>query len=225
LSACCIHPGSYVARTIAALAQTKAHPDIWIELDSFAKSFYASILADLGQNSESNMLLNTDSLEYFTSNLTGNITGENRWVNDVWKATQPANGSYSELRAQNMTGDLVINKSVIASQYLCQLPKLKSNGSLFIAVLVADLVMLQALWIVVNWTMVTWLEHKSPPFTGVYPMVAMPESSTSQSALRFQDRHGSQSTHSRNVSELSVISRQGSVSSLREHGWIGVPET
>jgi hypothetical protein len=117
-----------------------------------------------------------------------------------------------------MTGDLVINKSVIASQYLCQLPKLKSNGSLFIAVLVADLVMLQALWIVVNWTTVTWLEHKSPPFTGVYPMVAMPESSTSQSALRFQDRHGSQSTHSRNVSELSVISRQGSVSSLREHG-------
>jgi len=158
------------------------------------------------------MLLNTDALEYFTSNLTNNITGHNVWINQIWQATPPADRSYSELRAQNMIGDLVINKTVISSQYLCQVPKLKSSGSLFIAVLVADLVMLQALWMVVNWTMVTWLEHKNPSSTEEYPMLTMPMSSPSQSALRLMDPHGSQNTHSTTVSGTSIVSRQESVS-------------
>jgi hypothetical protein len=102
---------------------------------------------------------------------------------------------------------------------------LKSNGSLFIAVLVADLVMLQALWVVVNWTMATWLDHKNPPSTEEYPMLAMPVSSPSHSALRLLNPHGSQNTHSRNVIETSVVSRQGSVSSPGEHERIGAPET
>jgi hypothetical protein len=227
LSSCCIHPGQYPAPegTIADLAQKEASPNIWIELDSFAKSFYASILADLGQISESNMLLNTDALEYFTSNLTSKIDGQNGWVDEFWRSAEPANQSYSKLRAQNIIGDLGINNTVISSQYLCQLPKLKSNGSLFIAVLVADLVMLQALWVVVDWTMATWLDHKNPPSTEEYPMLAMPVSSPSHSALRLLNPHGSQNTHSRNVIETSIVSRQGSVSSPGEHERIGAPET
>ena len=44
----------------------------------------------------------------------------------------------------------VVLPAVIATQYYCQVPQLKSTGSLLVAVLVADLVFLQVLWKVLN---------------------------------------------------------------------------
>jgi hypothetical protein len=56
----------------------------------------------------------------------------------------PANDSYSALK--QTTGDLGIRPSSIATTYICQIPRLKPAGNLIVAIIVADLVLLQAVW-------------------------------------------------------------------------------
>lgn len=158
---CCINPAGHdFPISIGNLAQHNVGPNIWIEADGLAKSFYATILADLGQSSRDNMLENAALLEHFTSNLTGTIDGQNGWVEAAWLATNPATQSYNKIK--HITGDLTIIPSVISAQYLCRIPKLKSTGSLFLSILLADLVFLQALWKVLNWITMAWLERSDP---------------------------------------------------------------
>ncbi|KAF7554077.1 hypothetical protein G7Z17_g3187 [Cylindrodendrum hubeiense] len=56
----------------------------------------------------------------------------------------PANDSFSVL--SETTGPLGTTPSVISTTYICQVPRLKSAASLIVAILVADLVLLQAVW-------------------------------------------------------------------------------
>ena len=147
---CCINAAGHGYNpTIANLAAHNETPNIWTQADSFAKAFYATIMADLGQNSSANMLANSTALEYFTTNFTSTIEGQDISVMEAWYATNPAMESYSASKSR--TGSLSISPSVISQQYLCQIPKLKPGGSLFVAILVADLVFLQALWKLVTW--------------------------------------------------------------------------
>lgn len=158
---CCINPAFHdFPNSIENLAQYNVTPNIWIEADSFAKSFYASILADLGQNASNNMLANGATLEYFTSNLTSVISGQDGSVEEAWLATNPATQSYDAVK--RITGNLTITPSVISAQYLCQIPKLKPAGSLFVAIFLGDLVFLQALWVILNWATTAWLERSDP---------------------------------------------------------------
>ena len=156
--ACCINPSGN-PHSIGGLAQNDIDPNIWIEVDSFAKSFYASIMADLGQVSTDNILANGALLESFTSNIT-NMTNNGTSVETFWLKAGPARQSYNEIK--DITGPLQINPSVIYAQYFCQVPVLKSGGSLFLAILVADLVFLQALWKILNWITLAWLEYSDP---------------------------------------------------------------
>jgi hypothetical protein len=157
-TACCVNPaGHNYSITIGNLAAHNEAPNIWIEADSLAKSFYATIMADLGQNSSVNMLANETALEYFTATLTNTVGGQDSSVIQSWLATTPATQKYSDIK--DTTGSLNIDPSVIAAQYLCQIPRLKSGGSLFVAILIADLVFLQALWKILNWIMVWRLER------------------------------------------------------------------
>jgi hypothetical protein len=55
-----------------------------------------------------------------------------------------------------------VNSSVISTQYLCQVPKLKSKGSLVVSIIVADLVFLQALWTVFTRIVTFFLERRHP---------------------------------------------------------------
>jgi hypothetical protein len=55
----------------------------------------------------------------------------------------PANDSYEVLKEQ--TGPLGTSPSVISTKYLCQVLLQKPTGTLFISILVADLVFMQAL--------------------------------------------------------------------------------
>jgi hypothetical protein len=105
-------------------------------------------MADLGQNSSVNMVTDSAALEYFSTNLTDTVEGQNTYGMAAWHATNPAMQSYSEVK--DITGLLSITPSVISQQYLCQVPKLKSRGPLFVAVLLADLVFLQELWKIVT---------------------------------------------------------------------------
>jgi hypothetical protein len=78
-------------------------------------------------------------------------------VESNWLKAGSARQSYEEIK--NVTGPLQITDSVIYTQYFCQVPELKSTGSLLVAILIAGLVFPQALWKVLNWITVGLLEH------------------------------------------------------------------
>lgn len=56
----------------------------------------------------------------------------------------------------------VLEPSVIVGQYLCQVPVLKPAGSLIVSILIADLVLLQALWQLVSLVAISFLERRQP---------------------------------------------------------------
>ncbi|EXJ73723.1 uncharacterized protein A1O5_03485 [Cladophialophora psammophila CBS 110553] len=153
--------------TVSSLASSGTSPNIWIAADSLAKSFYSTIMTDLGQTATTtttatttssgvppNILTNATALQYFSKNITymqGFI------VNAI---PGPANDSYKALKDQ--TGPLGTSPAVISTKYLCQVPKRKSLGTLVVSILVADLVFLQALWKVFTLGTEAWLTHKDP---------------------------------------------------------------
>lgn len=143
-----------VEQTIAELDQAGTYPDIWILADSLAKSLYSTIMTDLGQTqAKSNFLVNADDLEYFTKNFTyiNNVT-------EVWPDVV-AQVDYDALK--NETGPLGTSPSVISSQYVCQVPQLKSAGSIFISILVADLVFLQTTWTIFTFVVGVYMSRTS----------------------------------------------------------------
>ncbi len=93
---CCINVNNKnYSHSISILAQNNKAPNIWIEADSFAKSFYATILADLGQISTDHKLANATALEYFSTNLTTTVDGQSSALTEAWQKTNPATQSYS----------------------------------------------------------------------------------------------------------------------------------
>ncbi|MCJ1283211.1 hypothetical protein MMC26_002539 [Xylographa opegraphella] len=151
-----IHPGLYnQSFSVANLNGINAYPNIWIQADSLVKSTYSTILIDLGQvSSMPNILTNSDTLQYFTSNFS-------RALQHIANAAPgPALQDYDTLGTT--TGPLGVIPSVITANYICQIPQLKPGGSLFLAVLVADLVFLQAIWNI--FTLATgWLFLRKQP--------------------------------------------------------------
>ena len=141
--------------TVSDLASNNAAPNIWLASDSLAKSFYSTILTDLGQTTTvPNILLNATTLQYFTQNFT---SMQNNTPN---AQPGPARDSYEALKDQ--TGPLNTSTAVISTRYLCQVPRRKSTGTLFVSILVADLVFMQALWKIFNFCTVAWMAHKDP---------------------------------------------------------------
>ena len=146
--------------SVSNLASNNASPNVWLASDSLAKSFYSTIMTDLGQTTATpNILLNETALQYFTQNFT---TMESTYMKApfVNAVPGPANDSYDALKDQ--TGPLNTSVAVISTKYLCQVPRRKSTGTLFVSILVADLVFMQALWKIYNLLTVTWLVHKDP---------------------------------------------------------------
>jgi hypothetical protein len=130
--------------SLSNLNYYQAYPNIWIPADSVAKSFCSTILTDLGQVvfHSSNILTNATLLQHFTSNFSMILDPKNENIANA----RPGHAlqDYDTLKSQ--TGPIGTTPSVIFSKYLCQVPKRKSARSLFIAILLADLVFLQAVW-------------------------------------------------------------------------------
>jgi len=149
-------PGQHHYRpSVSNLASNNASPNIWLASDSLAKSFYSTIMTDLGQTTATpNILLNETALQYFTKNFT--------YMQNHTKNAKPgpANDSYESLKDQ--TGPLNTSPAVISTKYLCQVPRRKSTGTLFLSILVADLVFMQVLWKILNLCSVVWLTRKDP---------------------------------------------------------------
>ncbi|KAK3671382.1 hypothetical protein LTR78_008660 [Recurvomyces mirabilis] len=132
--------GEYRSQTrLSTLVQQASYPNIWTEADALAKAAYSTVMTDLGQTSaKSNLLTDPASLSFFTTN----FTEATRNIANAYPG--PADRPYGT----EDSGPLGTTPSVIKTKYLCQVPQRKPAGSLFVSILVADLVFLQALWFV-----------------------------------------------------------------------------
>ena len=101
-------------------------------LDVLGKMLWYTTLTDLGQDISSNILTNKTLSDRFATLAPVSITREN--------------GSHYHFTAFNESPSRTVTPSVISSIYVCQVPKIKSAGTLLLSVLIADLVFLQALW-------------------------------------------------------------------------------
>jgi hypothetical protein len=150
-----LFPGDHdYSTTLSNLYYYDEYPNIWIQADSAAKSFYSTILTDLGQTASTlpNILTNATTLQYFTSNFSL-ILDPN--LNNIANAHPgPALADYDTLKSQ--TGPLGTTPATISAKYLCQVPRRKAAGELFVAILVADLVFLQAVWQLFKFVTETW---------------------------------------------------------------------
>ncbi|KAF5511653.1 hypothetical protein CGCS363_v003367 [Colletotrichum siamense] len=124
---------------------------------------------DLGNCNASNILLDEDGLQYAIMAPDNKFRREGGLLND--SATigglnpsrfneipapgailgrggdiglTPLNETYAKFRSR--TGPLLCKDATIMAEYLCSVPQQKSPGVMFLAILLADLVFLQAAW-------------------------------------------------------------------------------
>lgn len=118
----------------------------YISATALAKSFYSTIGADLGVVSGAIILLDENILQNFTSKFP-----KPRVFDDYpgYGLVGPAYDSYESLKMK--TGVPSISPSTMSTTYLCQTPVRKLPATLIVAVLLADLVLLRALWTIVTW--------------------------------------------------------------------------
>ncbi|KAI1377807.1 hypothetical protein F4677DRAFT_413623 [Hypoxylon crocopeplum] len=122
-------------------------PSIGRWVNDLGKAMWSTILADLGRNDDAlpNMLARPDLLQIASADLTTanqTLRPQFRWgIHElIYKQ------SFDPSQSQGV--QLQVNQSVLVGDYLCQVPQLKSPGTLFVSVLVADLAILQAIWMI-----------------------------------------------------------------------------
>ena len=123
------------------LIKKAMYPNIWETADKLAKAAWSTVLTDLGQVSVKPNILTDPNLLKAWSAQVGNTTVAINIINPI---PGPATEPY--LTSGYTTGPLKVTPSTFSAEYLCQVPKRKSIGNLILTIVVADLVLLQALW-------------------------------------------------------------------------------
>lgn len=144
----------------------------------FAKVFSSVIAVDLGNTRLPNLLLDDDGLQYVTSGVDdinrepggllyeglGSIPGDWEFgkLPSPINSSQltPINESYSTIMP--LMGPLGTKNATIITQYLCSVPERKNTGTLLFAIFIADLVLLQAAWNVLNWIAQGIMSRRDP---------------------------------------------------------------
>ncbi|KAF4812544.1 hypothetical protein CGCSCA5_v009119 [Colletotrichum siamense] len=151
---------------------TPYNSDFWgsptlTEALHYSKIMHSLFAIDLGNCDSPNLLVDEDGLKYaildpknsnrLPGGIFSNLTDQGgldyrrytmlpRPDDDkslIW-GTVLLNESYSTI--QPLMGPLSCDKATIAAQYLCSVPKQKSVGVMLLAIIIADLVFLQAAW-------------------------------------------------------------------------------
>jgi len=135
------------------LTQDKVWPETWwLPAEKIAKSAWSTVLVDLGQIQESNILLDSSFLASFTSDFVQKFgKGGN---------VQPGPETSPYDPAQTRTGPLGTTSAVIATDYICNIPRRKPVSTILWSVILADLVFLQAVWTVFKLVVDTFLLEK-----------------------------------------------------------------
>jgi hypothetical protein len=132
-------------------------PSIWNRTDILARAMYYTAMVDLGRTDRTNMLTDPKLLEFLTANVTNEARAWQKLQDDDRAGTLDAvvhlgldrnlaNTSFSASDASKW--GLGVAPAVLATTYTCQVPQAKPAGVFFLSVLIADLVLLQAIWLV-----------------------------------------------------------------------------
>jgi len=184
----------------------------FLNIDGMVKLLYSTIMTDLGQFVESNILaFPKRTMDFANKTIQLGIAGVTASDSCNWQELVTANSvgeNSTQCSNANVsldsnapldptafyewvgTGVPVVNASVISTQYLCEVPRLKSTGSLIVSVLVADLVFLQALWTIFNWAVTFFLQRRNKQANHCPECIAKPDSDESEK------EHGVSSTGS-----------------------------
>lgn len=138
---------------------------------TWAKIMYSMVLTDLGESRAPNLLLDPVLLQWALQ-YPGDIFREDLnnyacsgdgcdydWINYMGITApgsdpsdrdqqKPMNQSYDAFK--DLMGPLNTTKATIYLQYACSVPERKDAGTLFLAILIADLVFLQVVWVILN---------------------------------------------------------------------------
>jgi hypothetical protein len=137
-------------------------PNISLVVDAFAKTYYSLLLSDFNSTEETkltNALATGEGIEYL-QNINNTDLAEvksifsdkgdgtiDRVTNDLTDLTQPLDFA---------------PHTTLFSRYLCSIPKQKSTFKLLFAVVLADIVFLNACWTVFGWVATWWLGRRDP---------------------------------------------------------------
>ncbi|KAI1412132.1 hypothetical protein F5Y13DRAFT_180230 [Hypoxylon sp. FL1857] len=110
-------------------------PAIWLSVAVLAKAMWFSVLGDLARPE-------------LLANLSSNMTQANQTLRSEFRFSVDHSDIFRQSfdSSQPQDAQLRVNQSILAADYLCQVPRLKSPGNLILSVLVADLVILQTIW-------------------------------------------------------------------------------
>ncbi|KAK1841288.1 hypothetical protein CCHR01_16085 [Colletotrichum chrysophilum] len=136
----------------------------------YSKIMHSLFALDLGNCELPNLLLDEDGLRYAIMDPQNTNRFPGALLNNFTEPVQLDNGRFTKLPKPNeagidtnvplnesygtiqpLMGPLSCNKATIAAQYLCSVPKQKSVGVMLLAIILADLVFLQAAWKLLQW--------------------------------------------------------------------------
>ncbi|KAI0396627.1 hypothetical protein F5Y17DRAFT_418971 [Xylariaceae sp. FL0594] len=153
---------------------TAPYPDIWNRVDTLGKTMWFTTMTDLGLNDTLNGIPNMLAYGDLLQNLTSNFTNEAQAYERGLKQDQEHYGINLSVYAANQEREsynassgppqppLGAAPSYLSTNYICQVPRKKSSGTLFFSVLIADLVLLQALWTAFKFVVDTIAERRHP---------------------------------------------------------------
>ncbi|EXK44702.1 hypothetical protein FOXG_03852 [Fusarium oxysporum f. sp. lycopersici 4287] len=145
-------------------------PVVWESLH-YTRILHSLIAVDLGNQNAPNLLLDKKDLQYAIlppddpNRKNGSFLNDSSLTGQATRYAQiPTPGAPLPPTDKNLVllnetydrfasemGPLESKDATIVSQYLCSVPQSKSPGIMLLAILLADLVFLQAAWVIYNW--------------------------------------------------------------------------
>lgn len=147
------------------------YPGIWSSVNTLGKAMWFTVMTDLGQNFSGvpNMLAYPDLLQALSANLTNEVqywkdrrAAQNGSTIGILMEMDPGLSLTSFDPAQTPAPRLGASPVTLSSNYICQVPKVKPAGTIIFSVLVANLVLLQALWTAFKLIVGEIVERKYP---------------------------------------------------------------
>ncbi|KAI0123610.1 hypothetical protein BJ170DRAFT_686870 [Xylariales sp. AK1849] len=151
--------------------QWDPYPGIWLPASTLGKAMWFAVMTDLGRNDSAvpNMLTYPDLLENLSQNLTNEVQywesrrlANNNSTTGVHLQPNPGLALESFNPSKSPQPRLGASPAYLATNYICQVPQAKQAGTLFLSVLVADLVLLQAIWLVFRFIVDGVLQRRYP---------------------------------------------------------------
>jgi hypothetical protein len=142
----------------ASAASTSDNVDLW-QVEALGRAFLSTMWTDLGQQQQK-LNIFSDPVLLLESSQNMTATGSRLASASHEHFFGPETKPYVHYETDDAS--LRVHPSIIATNYLCQIPQRKPWGSLITSVLVADLVFLRTLWAIVTFVASYFTKRHDP---------------------------------------------------------------